>query len=94
MLSQSNKDWDRYFSLIRNEYLVIHLENAISYYNRGLNDSAIGLEKIMVLNHGSNPRIWYAYISKDPKLLNSVETASIDYSHPFRRETISTLSGQ
>ena len=48
MLSQSNKDWDRYFSLIRNEYAnQIHLENAISYYNRGLNDSAISLlEKI------------------------------------------------
>ena len=94
MLSQSNKDWDRYFSLIRNEYAnQIHLENAISYYNRGLNDSAISLLEKINGTKIMDPitRIWYAYISRDPKLLNSVETASIDYSHPFRRETISTL---
>ena len=94
-LSQSKKDWNTYFSLVQNEYAnQVHLENAISYYNRGLSKDTYKLFEKLIENDRLDPisRIWYAFISKNPELLKPVESVSIDYCFPYRRETISALN--
>jgi len=67
-----------------------YLELAISYYNRGLIDEAITL-----LELGPNETInmiWESFLKKDrDKLKKTIESSSVDFIFPFRRETIKVL---
>ena len=67
------------------------LELAIRYFNRGLNDEAI-----KILNIGPKNLIntlWLSYLMKDDNLLqNTISKNKIDFSFPFRTETINILN--
>ena len=64
---------------------------AISYYNRGLVDEAINILDIGPDELINN--IWKAYLKDDKKGLEDILTNSkIDFSFPFRRESIKILS--
>jgi len=68
-----------------------YLELAISYYNRGLVDEAINILDIGPDELINN--IWKAYLKDDKKELEDILTNSkIDFSFPFRRESIKILS--
>ena len=67
-----------------------YLELAINYYNRGLIEEAI-----ILLNIGPNVtinKIWESFLKKDKKALKKViESSSINFVFPFRRETIKVM---
>mgnify|MGYP001182758950 CR=1 FL=1 len=67
-----------------------YLELAINYYNRGLTKEAITILEIgpdELIND-----IWKAYLNEDiEKLRNSISNKKIDFSFPFRRESIKVL---
>ncbi|MDP6499546.1 MAG: DUF5107 domain-containing protein [Candidatus Marinimicrobia bacterium] len=92
-LNPSGNNWDRYSNFIQNEYPdQIHLELAISYHNRGLNEEAITLLKNAVEMH-ENPLIylWIAYLEMDGEVLVQANEISSEFVFPFRRETIRAL---
>ena len=77
-----------------NKSELIHqtfLELAIRYFNRGLNDEAI-----KILNIGPKNLIntlWLSYLMEDDNLLqNTISKNKIDFSFPFRTETINILN--
>ena len=92
-LNPSGNNWDRYSNFIQNEYPdQIHLELAISYHNRGLNEEAIALLKNAVQMR-ENPLIylWLAYLKMDGEILAQADEISSEFVFPFRRETIRVL---
>ena len=92
-LNPSGNNWDRYSNFIQNEYPdQIHLELAISYHNRGLNEEAIALLKNAV-EMRENPLIylWVAYLKMDGEILAQADKISSEFVFPFRRETIRVL---
>ena len=90
-LNSSKYSWDRYFSHINNEYSAqTHLEIAISYFNRGLNEEAIELLERTSKNNSIN-QVWLAYLTNDKSILNSAELLSPEFVFPFRRETLNVL---
>ena len=92
-LNPSGNNWDRYSNFIQNEYPdQIHLELAISYHNRGLNEEAIALLKNAV-EMRENPLIylWVAYLKMDGEILAQANEISSEFVFPFRRETIRAL---
>ena len=93
-LNPTDRNWNHYLSLINNEYQgQTHLENVISYYNRGFNNDAknlfVRLNNSITLDPIS--QIWLAYITQDSQMLKNIKDISADYAHPFRRETIQAL---
>jgi tetratricopeptide (TPR) repeat protein len=67
-----------------------YLELAISYYNRGLIKEAITILEIGPDELINN--IWKAYLKDDrEELKNSISSKKIDFSFPFRRESIKIL---
>ena len=91
-LNSSKYSWDAYNSLITNEYSdQTHLEIAISYFNRGLDDDAI---KVLERTSNNNPinYLWLAYLTKDESIINKVELLSPEFVFPFRRETLEILN--
>jgi len=90
-LNKTKLNWNSYHSLIKNEFSdQTHLEIAISYFNRGLNDEAIELlQRISKKNPIS--QAWLSYISKDVSILDKVESLPPDFVFPYRRETINVL---
>ena len=92
-LNPSGNSWDRYSNFIQNEYPdQIHLELAISYHNRGLNEEAITLLKNAV-EMRENPLmyLWLAYLKMDGEVLAQANEISSEFVFPFRRETIRAL---
>jgi len=92
-LNPSGNNWDRYSNFIQNEYPdQIHLELAISYHNRGLNEEAIALLKNAV-EMSETPLIylWIAYLKMDGEVLEQATEISSEFVFPFRRETIRAL---
>ena len=91
-LNSSKYSWDAYNSLITNEYSdQTHLEIAISYFNRGLNEEAIKLLERTSTNTPVN-QAWLAYLKNDSSILESSELLSPKFVFPFRRETLEILN--
>ena len=66
------------------------LELAIRYFNRGLKEEAIKILNIGPKNLINS--IWLSYLLKNKNLLlNTLSKNKIDFSFPFRRETINVL---
>ena len=67
-----------------------YLELAINYYNKGLIDEAITILKIgpdVTIN-----KIWESFLERDKdKLKKIIESSSVDFVFPFRRETINAI---
>ena len=85
--------WDKYVSPIKNEYPdQIHLELAISYFNRGLNEDALDL-LIVLSDSTNNPliQLWMSYLMNEPSGLEAISGANSDFIFPYRRESISAL---
>ena len=85
--------WDKYISAIKNEYPdQIHLELAISYFNRGLNEDALDL-LIVLSDSTNNPliQLWMSYLMNEPSGLEAISGANSDFIFPYRRESISAL---
>ena len=92
-LNPSGNNWEHYSKFIQNEYPdQIHLELAISYHNRGLDEEAITLLKNALEMRG-NPLIylWLAYLKTDREVLGMANEISPNFVFPFRRETIQAL---
>ena len=93
-LNPTDRNWNHYISLVNNEYEhQTHLEHAILYYNRGSNIDAENLLQRLKVSDGLDPisEVWLAYISQDSQILIDIEYGTVDYAHPFRRETIQAL---
>jgi len=90
-LNSSKYSWDTYLSQINNEYSdQTHLELAISYFNRGIDEDSIELLERISINNPIN-QAWLAYLKKDKSILNSAKLLSPEFVFPFRRETIEVL---
>ena len=90
-LNSSKYSWDTYLSQINNEYSdQTHLELAISYFNRGIDEGSIELLERISINNPIN-QAWLAYLKKDKSILNSAKLLSPEFVFPFRRETIEVL---
>ena len=91
-LNPINKYWDEYLSLIKNEYPdQVHLELAISYYNRGFIQDALDL--LIKLSENKNPMIqlWISFLMGNPSGLEPISTESPEFVFPYRRESIQAL---
>ena len=93
-LNPINSIWEKYVSSINNEFPdQIHLELAISYFNRGFTKNALELlEKISEKNNNPIIQLWVSYLKQDTSGLEFISNTKPYFVFPYRRETIRVLN--
>mgnify|MGYP001223512264 CR=1 FL=1 len=92
LIDPAESNWKRFTDRVKNEFPEqTYLEIAISYFERNLHKEAKIIFNNLLSSHPLG-LAWSAFIDKDIKMINTIDDLSIDFVHPFRRESIDILS--
>ena len=92
LIDPAESNWKRFSDKVRNEFPEqTYLEIAISYFERNLHEEAKIIFNNLLSSHPLG-LAWGAFIDKDIERIKTIDALSIDFVHPFRRESIDILN--
>ncbi len=92
LIDPAESNWKRFSDKVRNEFPEqTYLEIAISYFERNLHEEAKIIFNNLLSSHPLG-LAWGAFINKDIERIKTIDALSIDFVHPFRRESIDILN--
>ena len=92
LIDPAESNWKRFSDKVRNEFpKQTYLEIAISYFERNLHEEAKIIFNNLLSSHPLG-LAWGAFIDNDIERIKTIDVLSIDFVHPFRRESIDILN--
>ena len=92
LIDPAESNWKRFSDKVRNEFPEqTYLEIAISYFERNLHEEAKIIFNNLLSSHPLG-LAWGAFIDNDIERIKTIDALSIDFVHPFRRESIDILN--